>query len=557
MEACHRHGALVGAELQFAGRETSSRVTGRQPVAPSPVACTVLAGGETPRELTGPEIHATVARFAEAARRAVAAGFDALEIHGAHGYLIGQFLSPYTNRRDDEWGGDFDRRLRFPLEVIAAVRAAAGPAVPLLYRLSADEHVEGGLRVEDLCRIAPHLERAGVDALDVSAGIYESAVWIVQPMEMEPGCLAPLARQIRRHVGIPVSVAGRITDAAVAERILAEGDADFVTLGRALHADPEWPCKSREGRLDEVCACVACLRCSDLLGQNQPVLCLANTHTGREREWAIRPAARRQRVLVVGAGPAGLECARVVALRGHAVTVLERAPEPGGQLLLSRAVPGRAELAGLVTYLAGAVARAGTELRLGVEADVDMILRERPDAVVLATGARPGIPGIPGILESPAVDPFEILRRPVSGLRKALVLGGGVLGVGIAHVLAERGVEVHLVEAGDELAGELGLRPRWLYVANLKLRPNVTIHTLTTVEALTADGAVLRSGGRETTLGGLDLVVPTRPLVPAAALGDGLKALADGPPVFEVGDCVLPRTAFEAMQEGAALGHRL
>lgn len=557
VEACHRHGALVGAELQFAGRETSSRVTGCLPVAPSPIACTVLAGGETPRTLTVPEIRALVVKFADAARRAVAAGFDALEIHGAHGYLVGQFLSPYTNRREDEYGGDVARRLRFPLEVIRAVREAAGPEVALLYRLSADEHVEGGLRVDDVCRIAPELERAGIDALDVSAGIYESAVWIVQPMEMPPGCLAPLAREIRRHVGIPVSVAGRIADAAVAERILEAGDADFVTLGRALHADPEMPRKSREGRLDEICACVACLRCSDLLGQNQPVLCLANTHAGREREWAIRPAGRRQRIVIVGGGPAGLECARVAALRGHAVTVLERAGEPGGQLLLSRAVPGRAELAGLVTYLAGAVARAGGEIRLGVDADVDLVLGARPDVVVLATGARPGIPSLPGILDAPAVDPFEVLRRPVSGLRRALVLGGGMLGVGVALALAERGVEVHLAEAGDELAGELGLRPRWQYVANLRARPNVTIYTGTTVEALTADRALLRHEGREVEVAGLDLVVPTRPLLPAPGPGDALKTLAGGPPVFEVGDCVLPRTAFEAMQEGAALGHRL
>jgi 2,4-dienoyl-CoA reductase-like NADH-dependent reductase (Old Yellow Enzyme family) len=558
VEACHRHGALVGAELQFAGRETSSRVTGMQPVAPSPVPCQVLTGGETPRALAAEEIHALIGRFAEAARRGVAAGFDVLELHGAHGYLIGQFLSPYTNRRDDAWGGDFARRLRFPLEVIAAVREAVGSEVPLLYRLSADEYVEGGLGLEDVCRIVPHLEAAGIDLIDVSAGIYESAVWIVQPMEMAQGCLAPLAREIRRHVQIPVSVAGRITDAAVAERILEAGDADFVTLGRALHADPEMVRKSREGRLDEVCACVACLRCSDLLGQNQPVLCLANTRTGREREYAIRPAARRARVVVVGGGPAGLECARVAALRGHVVTVLERGAEPGGQVLLSRAVPGRAELAGLVAYLAGALARAGGELRLGVEADPEVVLRERPDIVVLATGARPGTPALPGILEAPAVDAFEVLRRVRSGIRRALVIGGGMLGVGVAHALAERGGEVHVAEPGEELAGELGLRPRWQYVAGLRARPNVTIHLGTTVEALSARAAVLRRDGRETTLDSLDLVVPTRPLVPAAAaLAEALRAHADGPPVFEIGDGVQPRTAFEAMQEGAALGHRL
>jgi NADPH-dependent 2,4-dienoyl-CoA reductase/sulfur reductase-like enzyme len=212
--------------------------------------------------------------------------------------------------------------------------------------MSADEHVEGGLTLADACRIAGRLEAAGIDLIDVSAGIYESAPWIVQPMEMAQGCLAPLAREIRRHVGIPVSVAGRLGDASVAEHVLEAGDADFVTLGRALHADPEMPRKSREGREDEVCACVGCLKCSDLLGQNEPVLCLANTHTGRERQYAIRRTPRPQRVLVVGAGPAGLEAARVLALRGHAVTVLERGSEPGGQLRLARLVPGRGDLAG-------------------------------------------------------------------------------------------------------------------------------------------------------------------------------------------------------------------
>jgi 2,4-dienoyl-CoA reductase-like NADH-dependent reductase (Old Yellow Enzyme family)/NADPH-dependent 2,4-dienoyl-CoA reductase/sulfur reductase-like enzyme len=558
VEACHRHGALVGAELQFAGRETSSLITGVQPVAPSPVPCSVLAGGETPRELRLPEIRDLIRTFAGAARRAVAAGFDVVEIHGAHGYLIGQFLSPYSNRRSDEYGGDFARRLRFPLEVIAAVREAIGREIPLLFRLSAEERVDGGLALEDTCRIAPHLEAAGVDLLDVSAGIYESAVWIVQPMEMAPGCLAPLSREIRRRLGIPVSVAGRIADPRVAEQILEAGDADFVTMGRALHADPDMPRKSAEGRLDEICSCVACLKCSDLLGQNVPVLCLANTRTGREREYATRPASKRHRVLVVGAGPAGLEAARVLALRGHGVTVVERAAEPGGQLLLSRLVPAREELAGLIAYLTGAVTRAGGEIRLGVEATVESILRARPDLVVAATGARPGIPPIPGIFDSPAVDPFEALRRPAVGGRRALVIGGGMLGVGVAHVLASRGVEeVVVAEAGNELSSELGLRPRWQYVAGLRSRKNVTIHLSTTVEALFSDGALLRRHGQDLEVDGLDLVIPTWPRVPLSELADALRALPDGPPVFDIGDGVLPRTAFEAMQDGAALGHRL
>ena len=557
VETCHRHGALVGAELQFAGRQTSSLVTGRQPVAPSAVPCRVLAGGETPRILTLSEIREIVRAFATAARRAVSAGMDVVEIHGAHGYLVGQFLSPYANRRDDAYGGDFVRRLRLPLEVIAAVREAVGPDVPLLYRLSADEHVDGGLTLDDTCRVVPHLEAAGVDLLDVSSGIYESAVWIAQPMEMAPGCLAEASRAVRRCVGIPVSVSGRINDAHVAERLLEAGDADFVTLGRALHADPEFPWKSRDGRLAEICYCIACQKCSDLLGQNAPVLCLANSHTAREREYAIRPTARPLRVVVVGAGPSGLEAARVLAVRGHHVSVLEQAGEPGGQILLGRLIPQREELAGLVTYLTGALLRAGGDLRVGVCATADVVLAEGPDVVVVATGARVGVPPIPGILDSPAVDPFDVLHRPGPGVRRALVIGGGMIGVGVAHVLGARGIEVIVVETSDVLSGELGLRPRWQYVANLRARPNVTVHTGTTVERLLSDGACLRQQGEEWEIRELDLVVPTWPRVAANELAETLKGLSAGPAVFDIGDCVVPRTAFEAVQEGAVLGHRL
>jgi pyruvate/2-oxoglutarate dehydrogenase complex dihydrolipoamide dehydrogenase (E3) component len=224
---------------------------------------------------------------------------------------------------------------------------------------------------------------------------------------------------------------------------------------------------------------------------------------------------------------------------------------------LSRQIPGREDLAGLVTYLVAAIVRAGGEIRLGVEATADIVQREAPDAVVLATGARPLVPPLPGILDSPAVDPFQVLRRASPGMRRALVIGGGMLGVGVAHTLAARDVAVWLVESGGELCAELGVRPRWQYVASLHERANVSVHLHTTVEALWADGALLRSRGQDLEVKGLDLVVPAGPRVADTTLAEALGMLPRTPAVFQVGDCVVPRTIFEAMQEGAALGHRL
>lgn len=555
--AVHRHAGRVGPELVYGGRVVNPEVSGLESRAPSNVPY-AGAGGTSPRPLDRGEIAEIVTRFADAARRATEAGCDFVGIHGAHGYLVSQFLSPFCNKREDDYGGDLAGRMRFPLEIVRAVRQAIGADMPIVFRISGDEYQDKGLTLTDVCAIAPHLVAAGVDLIDVSAGMYETAWMITQPMELPQGVLAPLAREVRKHVNVPVSVSGRITDPSVAEHLIESQTSDFVTLGRALHADPEFPNKAREGRVDEICTCIACNQgCSDMHARGVPIMCLVNTTTGREREYAIQPAAVKKKVIVVGGGPAGLEAARVLALRGHAVTVFERDGEAGGQLLLSRLVPGREELAGHLPWLIGAVKRAGAKLELGVEASAETIVRERPDIVIIATGSAPGLPPIPGIMQSPVVDPYEILRRPVGGLRRALVIGGGIRGIGVARLLMDKGVEVILVEVGKELATDIATRSRRFQIGALRESANVVIHVGTTVEALGAHEATLWNGTDRWDVEGIDIVVPTRTLVPVTGVADDLFERDENLAVYLLGDCAYPRTALEAIQDAAALAHKL
>lgn len=556
VRAVHRHGGVIGPELNYGGRVVQPWISGLQSRAPSVVPY-AGAGGFAPRALDRGEIAEIVQRFADAARRAIEAGCDFVGIHGAHGYLLSQFLSPWCNKREDEYGGSLAGRMRFPLEVVRAVRQAIGGGPPILYRISGDEHQDNGLSLADVCAIAPHLVAAGVDLIDVSAGMYETNWWITQPMEMPQGVLAPLAREVRRHVDVPVSVSGRLTDPSVADHLIASGTSDFVTLGRALHADPAFPNKARDGHTDEICTCIACNQgCSDMHSRGLPIVCLVNTTSGREREYAIRRTAAPKRITVVGGGPAGLEAARILALRGHAVTLFERDEEPGGQMKLGRHVPGREEFAGHLPWLASAVARAGVTLKLGVEATADDVLAGQPDVVVVATGSRLGLPPIPGILDSPVVDAYEILRRPRASIGRALVIGGDIRGVAVARLLADKGIEVLLVEPSRELVTDIGMRSRRFQIGALAEHSKVTIHLGTTIEALGERSAVLWND-RERWQEAIDLVVPTRVLLPVTRVADELYERQPSLEVHVIGDCAEPRTALEAIHDAAALAHRL
>lgn len=556
VRAVHKHGGAVGPELNYGGRVVQPWVSGLESRAPSAVAY-AGAAGHMPRALSVGEIADIVQRFADAAGRAAAAGCDFIGLHGAHGYLISQFLSPWCNHRSDGYGGPLQGRMRFALEVVRAVRSAVGSHLPIVFRISGDEHQEQGLSLADVCALVPHLEHAGVDLVDVSAGMYETNWWITQPMEMPQGVLAPLAREVRRHASVPVSVSGRITDPSVAEHLIASGTCDFVTLGRALHADPDFPAKARSGRVDEICACIACNQgCSDLHARGLPIVCLVNTSSGREREHAVRPAAVPRRITVVGGGPAGLEAARVLALRGHTVTLHDGDGEPGGQMRLSRLAPGREEFAGHLPWLVGAAARAGAMLHFGRAVTAQQVLAGQPDAVVVATGSRLGLPAIPGVMDSPVVDAYEVLRMPRGGLRHVLVIGGGIRGVAVARVLGARGASVVLVDAATELLTDIASRSRRFQAQALADLPKVSVHLGTTVESLSATQAELLNSNARWTIN-IDCVVPTATLLPETGLADALLTLAPGLELHMVGDCALPRTALEALHEAAALAHRL
>lgn len=551
--AIHAGGAKAALQLFHGGRQSSSIILGKQPVSASDVACLLM--GEKPRPLTLKEIKETVEAFGEAARRAKDAGFDAVEIHAAHGYLINQFLSPLTNLRKDDYGVDFTGRTRFLLEIIQSIKNKTGSDYPLICRLNGDDYYEGGLTLADAKRIAQLIEKAGVSAIHVSGGIYDSRNGeSTAPMWLPRGFMVPLAHAIKESLEIPVIAAGRINDIKLAEEIVDNGQADLVSMGRALIADPELPRKAVEGRLGEIRPCIACNEgCMNMLFLLKPVTCVLNAAVGREEEFRLKPAKKPKNVIVIGGGVGGMEFARMAALRGHNVCLCERTKGLGGQVLLSSVPSYKYELRNIIPYFRHELERLGVDIRLGKTVDKSTIMAMKPDVVCIATGSKSTIPDIPGINGKNVILATDALAGKEAVGEKLVILGGGEIGLETGYHFAEQGKHVTIIEQMKKVGTEM-IPAFNSYVRHKFADFGGRLLTLARVVEISKEGAVYETEGKRT-LEKADTVLVALGADPNNSLLEDLKG--EVPEIYAVGDASKPGKIMDAVHGAAQIAKEL
>ena len=547
-ETVHDAGGLVLLQLFHAGRYAYEASFGLTPVAPSPVYSRYSRC--EPRALSGDEVLETISDFARGAQRARELGFDGVEIMGSEGYLIDQFLAPATNLRDDEWGGDSERRARFALEVAAAVREAGGPGQAVVFRMSGASFVEGGGTLDEALELARALAAVGsVDALNVGMGWHESRVPTVQAL-VPRGAWRPWARAITESVDVPVIASNRINTVALAEEVLAAGDADFVSMARPFLADPEIVAKARSGRAVNVC--IACNQaCIDRSIFDKRVSCVVNPRAGFELELGAR-ASRTCSVAVVGGGPAGMEAARALAAAGHSVALFEASDRLGGQFRMACRIPGKEDFAGTVAYFEAELERLGVTVRL------DTPVREADaldgfDCVVVATGVVPRPIDLPGVDLPHVVTYAKLLNGGTWGERVAIIGAGGI-GVDVAHLVSHRDADfyaaygldppgprvaratvpparakVTLMRRGTRVGEHIGPSTRWAVVQELRMA-GVEILTGVAYERIEPGAVVIRDPGGAERRVAADTVVIAAGQEPETALARSL-AVAGTPHV--------------------------
>ena len=543
VDAIHRKKGKIFIQINHAGRQTSASITGAPIVAPSAIPCPVRK--EMPHPLGVKEIQSLVEAFRQAARRVQAAGADGVEIHMAHGYLLCQFLSPFSNQRDDEYGGTPEKRMKMPLEVLKAVRKTVGPDFPIVCRLSADEYVDGGVKLDDSIPVAQALEENGADALHISACIAPSGYLTQPPYYVGEGVFTYLAQEIKGSVKIPVITVGRIRTPELANEVIEDQKADLVSMGRALIADPFLPKKAMEGKGEDIIPCISCNRCI-LTIRKGDLQCAVNPETGRESTLVVKKAVHPRKVWVIGGGPGGMKAAEIAARRGHRVTLYEARDQLGGQFLLAAIPPNKQILRELVTYLWRQIDKHGVKTILNKSFDLKLLEKEKPDAVVVATGSKPLIPEIEGIQGVKAFNVWEALSKPGPLGQRVLVVGGGGVGAEVADFLSEKGKKVTLVEMREAIA--LDLVGHLQHYLNLRLR-NKEVQVLTSTKALRfeEDGLWVEDPQGTRKLTGFDSVVISMGSVSHPGPVEGVKKKVSQ--VVVIGDAANPREVMEALLE--------
>jgi 2,4-dienoyl-CoA reductase-like NADH-dependent reductase (Old Yellow Enzyme family)/thioredoxin reductase len=556
-DAVHATGAKILQQLNHNGRllvsskELKTAVTAGS-VGPSPIPH--LVTGECPRALTAAEIHELTEKFGQTARRAQKAGYDGVEIHGTHGYLINQFFSLYSNRRTDEYGGTLENRMRFPLEVYRRVRELTGEDFLISYRLNAREFAPVETPLSDVIALARRLEREGADFLHVSAGNAETPAMLLRmipPGSVPQACYADLAAAVKKEVKTAVIAVGRINTPQIADRVLQEGKADLVATGRALIADPHWPEKALRGESERIRRCMACNQgCMERLIKEGEVTCLHNPEVGREGE--RHAPAEKKRVWIIGGGPGGMEAAVMAAARGHDVELYEKEGELGGQARLAALSPGKEEILAVPDYLVNELKRLNVAVYLNEEIKAEKVLRSRPDAVVLATGSLPVIPEIPGVARENVVPAWDVLKGEKVGMRVAMI-GGGLVGLETALFLARRGRKVTLIEMADEIGGDVGPLNR----ARLKEAledTTVEIRCRTRLQKIEKTCITVRSESGEYEIP-TDTVVLAVGAKPRNSLHPALVGKVGQ--LYSIGDCEAPRKMLEAIHEAYEVAFRI
>jgi len=550
--AMKAEGAVPAVQLHHGGRQTSSKVIHQQPVAPSPIPCPTIRGDVTP--LAVDQIESLIKKFGDAAIRAIEAGFELIEIHGAHGYLINQFLSKFSNVRTDQYGGSIEGRARFAEQIVREVRHRVGEAFPLSFKISAMEFVKDGLDVDQSIQILKIMLDAGVDVIQVSAGNDATPEWICQPMFMEKACLSGFAEKIKKVLNVPIMTVGRINDPVIADEIIEKGMADLVCIGRGLLADPEMPKKAKEGRLDDIRRCIACNTCMESIFRRGRIECLVNPVLGREKEMAFHPAKTRKKVMVIGAGPGGLNVAWVAARRGHEVHLFEKQAEVGGQLILGSITAYKKELLNLIHFQKRQIERFGVKCHLNQEVTTDTVQSQSPDVVILATGSIPLLPPVDGI-DKPIVIPVnKALNNHAQLGIKIVVIGGGAIGCEVALHLSENGRQVTIVEMLPQIGAQLESMTKKLLIRKLKDN-GVEIKTGFRLSKVEDNGVVVADNNDKEVFIEADDVVIAVGSRPDDSLYNQIKTL--GYEIHQIGDCLEPRSAKSAIYEGGVLGRSI